>query len=311
MSASATRAGGAMAGLAKAAKLFIGIYLGKKLFDIGKASLHMANDAVESEQLFEVSMKGMANDARKWSDDLQQNLGLNGYALRKNAGMFNVMFNSMGLGTAKSYELATSLTELSEDMGSFYNISSDDMFDKLRSGITGMGIPLKHLGIIVDDHAVKQYAMANGISKTGKDMTEAQKVLARYGVIMQQTSDAQGDLARTIDSPVNKIRVLNNTLNMAKIALGQAFQPIQSVALTLLQSLANMALKAAQAVQVFMSVLGRMMGINTATADTADAGAKSTGKLADGLQDAAKGYAKAGGAAKKGGKRCQGRVEGI
>lgn len=77
----------------------------------------------------------------------------------------------------------------------------------------------------MDEQTVAQYAMANGISKTGKEMTQTQKLQARYGAIMQQTAKAQGDLARTMDSPTNQLRRLNAEFDMAKIALGQALQP--------------------------------------------------------------------------------------
>lgn len=87
------------------------------------------------------------------------------------------------------------------------------------------GRNVKRLGILVDEQTVAQYAMANGISKTGKEMTQTQKLQARYGAIMQQTAKAQGDLARTMDSPTNQLRRLNAEFDMAKIALGQALQP--------------------------------------------------------------------------------------
>jgi hypothetical protein len=142
VTASAGKASTAMAGLAKMAKMFIGVYLVRGMVKIGKESLKMANDVVESESLFAVSMKGMADDAREWSDDLSASLGLNAYSLRKNVGIFNTMFRSMGLGEQEAYNMSTGLTELAEDMASFYNIDSEEAFTKLRAGITGETEPL-------------------------------------------------------------------------------------------------------------------------------------------------------------------------
>lgn len=299
VSASAGKAQGAMSGLARTAKLFIGAYLVRGLYKIGKASLEMANDVVESESLFQVSMKGMADDARAWSDNLSNTLGLNAYSLRKNVGIFNTMFSSMGLGTDKAYELSTGLVELAEDMASFYNMDSTEAFDKLRAGITGETEPLKRLGILVDENTTKQYALSEGISNTGKDLTQTQKLLARYAAIMAQTADAQGDLARTIDSPVNQIRLLKNTLDMAKISLGQAFQPIQAMILPILHSLAQAALTAANALKSLIWALTGFKGIGVASTIVAGAGADANGELADSLEDSADAYKKAGGAAKK------------
>lgn len=192
---------------------------------VGKEALLMANDAVESEQLFEVSMDKMESKARSWSDTLSKSLGLNAIEVRKNVGTMNVMLLSMGMTEDAAYDMSTGLTELASDMASFYNIDTQDAMGKLQSGITGMGMPLKQLGILVDEEIIKEYAMRKGISKTGKELTQQQKVLARYGAIMEQTTKAQGDLARTMESPTNQIRQLNAQLDAAKIALGTALQP--------------------------------------------------------------------------------------
>lgn len=192
---------------------------------VGKEALLMANDAVESEQLFEVSMDKMESKARSWSDTLSKSLGLNAIEVRKNVGTMNVMLLSMGMTEDAAYDMSTGLTELANDMASFYNIDTQDAMGKLQSGITGMGMPLKQLGILVDEEIIKEYAMRKGISKTGKEMSQQQKVLARYGAIMEQTNKAQGDLARTMESPTNQIRQLNAQLDAAKIALGTALQP--------------------------------------------------------------------------------------
>ncbi len=225
--------------LGKAGRLLGGAMIGAKLNSIGKDSIQMANDAVESEQLFSVSMGNMEASARAWSESLSASLGLNAYEVRKNVGMLNVMFGSMGLGEQEAYNMATGMTELANDMASFYNLSTDEAFDKLRAGITGETEPLKRLGILVDENTIKQYAMKNGISKTGKELTQQQKLQARYGAIMEQTAKAQGDLARTMDSPTNQLRKLNAQFDMAKIALGQALQPALIAVLPVLTSFAT------------------------------------------------------------------------
>jgi hypothetical protein len=222
---SADKAQSSLGFLKKAGAALGGAMIGRKLLNIGKDAVMMANDVVESEELFAVSMGRMEARAREWSDTIGESLGLNPYDLRKNVGMLNVMFDSMGVGEEEAYEMSTSLTQLANDMASFYNMDTEEAFTKLRAGITGETEPLKRLGILVDENTIKQYAMANGISKTGKEMTQTQKLQARYGAIMQQTMKAQGDLARTMDSPTNQLRILNNQFDQAKIALGQALQP--------------------------------------------------------------------------------------
>lgn len=208
--------------------LFAGLgtaYIGKKLVDVGKSAVSMAMDVVESESLFETSMGGMADAAREWSDQLSESLGLNAYELRKSVGVMYNMTKSMGIAEGTAYDMSTSLTQLAQDMASFYNMDTDEAFVKLRSGITGETEPLKALGILVDENTIKQYAYKNGLAATGEELTQQQKVLARYYAILDQTSTAQGDLARTIDSPANQLRILKAQLEQAKIELGMGLLP--------------------------------------------------------------------------------------
>lgn len=192
---------------------------------IGAAVTKMAMDAEESENLFEVSMGNMADATREWSEDLREELGLNEYETRKYASTFNVMLNSMGLGETAAYDMSKGLTELSYDMASFYNLKPEEAFQKLQAGISGEIEPLKRLGILINENTIQQVAYANGIAEAGDQLTEQQKVQARYLAIMEQTSKAQGDLARTIDSPTNQLRILKAELEQVGIEFGQALIP--------------------------------------------------------------------------------------
>ncbi|MDD5037168.1 MAG: hypothetical protein PHE55_20770 [Methylococcaceae bacterium] len=192
---------------------------------IAAASVKMAVNAVESENLFEVSMGRMGGAARAWSEEVSAALGLNAFEVRKSIGTFNVMLSSMGLAEQSAYDMAKGLTQLSYDMASFYNLKPAEAFQKLQSGITGEIEPLKRLGIVVNENTTKQIAYAEGIAKVDAELTEAQKIQARYIGIMNQTALAQGDLARTIDSPANAMRILQSRSEQLMIQLGTALIP--------------------------------------------------------------------------------------
>lgn len=198
------------------------------LIKVGKDAINMGIDAVESENLFSVSMGKMEQKARDWSESYGKALGLNRSELRKNVGMMNTMLGSMGLNEDGAYKMSTSMVQLANDMASFYNLSTEDAMAKLQSGISGEAEPLKRLGIMVNDTTIKQYAMRTGMIKTGQVMTEQQKVIARYGVIMEATKNSQGDLARTMDSPANKLRALKSKWEELLITIGTKFIPMVS-----------------------------------------------------------------------------------
>ena len=192
---------------------------------IGGAAIKMAMDAVESENLFEVSMSKMAGAARQFSEELRQQFGLNEYEVRKQVGTFNVMFTSMGLGEKAAYGMAKGLTQLAYDMSSFYNLRPEDAFIKLQAAITGEIEPLRRLGVNINEATIQAYALKKGLIEQGEQLSETGKAVARYGAIMEQMSKVHGDLARTIDSPANQLRILQEQIKQTAVDFGIALLP--------------------------------------------------------------------------------------
>jgi hypothetical protein len=198
----------------------------------GAALIKLAMNAEETRNLFAVSMGDMAGAADQWVSQMNTLLGLNKTALQQNLGMWQSMFTAMGIGKQAALGMGEGLTALAYDMSSFYNLAPDVMFEKLRSGISGEIEPLKQLGIVVDDASVKNWALTNGLITQGDEMSAAQKTVARYNLILQQTANAQGDLARTMTSPANQLRLLQERVTALGTEIGQGLMPIASSALS-------------------------------------------------------------------------------
>jgi len=250
-------------GLAKIGMIGLATTAAAAFAGIAKATTKAAMNAVESENLFTVSMGNMAGAARMWANDLQKSLGLNAYEIRKNVGTFYNMTTSMGLAQSQAYDLSTSLTKLAYDMSSFYNMNFEDAFIKLTAGISGETEPLKRLGIIVTENALKQQALNMGIRQSVTTMNEAQKVMLRYNAIMAQTKNAQGDLARTLTSPLNQLRLIKTQFELISINIGNAFLPIlQKITPVIL----NMAMALEKVTSVFAQFMTALFGTQKAQA---------------------------------------------
>ena len=120
-----------------------------------------------------------------------------------------------------AYEMSTALTGLSGDVASFYNISQDEAYTKLKSVFTGETESLKDLGIVMTQTALDQFALANGFGKTTQAMSEAEKVALRYKFVTEQLSGASGDFLRTSDGWANQVRVLQLQFDSLKATIGQ------------------------------------------------------------------------------------------
>ena len=143
------------------------------------------------------------------------------------------MFKSMGVGQADMEEMSMSLAGLAGDMASFYNLDPAEAFEKLRSGISGETEPLKQLGINMSVVNLEAFAMAEGITKSYQEMTQAEQATLRYQYIMSATADAQGDFANTSDSLANQQRILQLEIQTLAAEIGQDLMPIAQEVLTI------------------------------------------------------------------------------
>ena len=209
----------------------------------------LAMDAEESENLFTVAMGDMEAAGRAWSEQLKADFGVSEYNARKFIGTINMMLSGMGLGEQAAFDMSKGVAQLAYDLASVYNVSSEEAIQRLQSGLAGEVEPLRRWGVSVSEAAVQAWALKQGLVAAGDELSDQQKVIARYGVIMEQTTKQQGDMARTLDSPANKLRILQERFHDAAIEAGQVFLPMASEALTWL---ADVGLPAGQrAVETF------------------------------------------------------------
>lgn len=130
-------------------------------------------------------------------------------------------------------------------MASFYNLSQDEAYTKLKSVFTGETESLKDLGIVMTQTALDSYALANGFGKTTAKMSEAEKVALRYSFVQNQLAAAQGDFARTSGSWANQVRILTLQFDSLKATIGQGlinlFTPVIRVINTVIGKLITLA----------------------------------------------------------------------
>ena len=206
---------------------------------IGGSLAKLGIDAVEAENLISVSFKAMADDADAWGNRLSETLGLNRFEVKEQAAVLFTMTSSMGIAKDAAFEMSTGVVELAADMASFRNIKFEDALTKIRSGLVGEAEPLKALGILVDEATIKTEAYRIGLVAQGETLSQQQKVQARYSAILQQTADDQGDLARTLDSPANKLRIMRSRITETATELGVALMPAIEMGIDFLSRIAD------------------------------------------------------------------------
>jgi len=226
--------------------LVAGAFAITKLVSFGKECIRLGSDLQEIQNVVDVAFPSMSNRVDEFAQSAITNFGLSESAAKRMIGTFGAMSKAFGFTEAQAYEMSAALTGLAGDVASFYNISEDLAYTKLKSVFSGETETLKDLGIVMTQTALDQYALANGYGKTTNAMTEQEKVSLRLAFVTQQLSSASGDFVRTADGWANQTRVLSLRFEQLKATIGQGFinlfTPILKVinsVLAGLQTLAN------------------------------------------------------------------------
>ena len=184
-----------------------------------------AMDAIEAANLFEVTFDKNAKAANAWSENLAKTYRRNVYSARQYMGDFAAVLKPV-LGSDQAYEMSKGLTKLAYDLESFRNIPIDEVITRLQSGMAGETEAVRRLGMDLSDTTLKQYAFTHGIGGGNKELTEAEKRLTRYRMMLEQTGDATDDVTRTMNEPANRLRALNERWAELRVTLGQGVIPI-------------------------------------------------------------------------------------
>ena len=217
----------------------------KKLVDFGKQCLELGSDLAEVQNVVDVTFPHMTSEVDQFAKSAAQSFGLSETMAKQYTGTFGAMAKAFGFSEKQAYDMGTTLTGLAGDVASFYNLSQDEAYTKLKSVFTGETESLKDLGVVMTQTALDSYAMANGFGKTTSAMTEAEKVALRYQFVQDQLSAAQGDFARTSDSWANQCRILSLQTQSIMATIGQGlinlFTPVIKVINIAIGKLATLA----------------------------------------------------------------------
>lgn len=204
-------------------KMALAAFSVKAIVNFGKECINLGSDLTEVQNVIDVTFGNLNTEVNKFAQNAIEQFGLGQTVTKKYVGTFGAMSKAFGFTNKEALAMSETLTGLAGDVASFYNLSSDEAYTKLKSVFTGETETLKDLGVVMTQNALDQYALANGYGKTTAKMSEQEKVALRYKFVLDKLSLANGDFARTSDSWANQTRVLSLRFNELKATLGQGF----------------------------------------------------------------------------------------
>jgi hypothetical protein len=256
----------------------------RQLIAFGKASIDAASDFQESMNKVEVVFGDASDSMMDWSENAAEAFGLSQSAALDAAGTFGNLFTSMGIAQGAAAEMSQGIVQLAADLGSFNNIGTDVALEKLRAGLVGEIEPLRSLGVNINAVMVQQKAMDMGLAENVKSLTAADKAQASYALILEQTTNAQGDFVRTADGLANSTKTLQANFQDLQVQVGQVVVPIATDFVGALND-------AAEGAMFLTGMLGELSTALTGNADAFDIAKQKAREWSDEVRDA--GYAAA------------------
>nr|DAL68720.1 MAG TPA: minor tail protein [Caudoviricetes sp.] len=243
------------------------------------------NSYYEAANLFGVSMKGLTGEASTFINKMETLLGIDPTEAMNNMATIQSLTTSFGLASDKAYVLSKNLTQLGYDLASLKNIPVAESFTKIQAAISGELEPIRRLGVDISNARLQQELLNLGYSQSVSTLSQADKAVLRYIAIMKQTTDAQGDFARTLSSPANMIRILQAQLNSLARAVGSLLYPA-------LKSILPPLIAAVELVKELVTGIASLMGVKVEFPDFSSA-SDAVGGVTDAMDNTTKATGKA------------------
>lgn len=209
---------------------------------------------IEDINLFTTSLGKYSDEAMAYSEMVSEKLGIDQRQWLRNQGYIMSMATGFGLTEEKAYKMSKGLNQVAYDISSMFNKSLDaeatGAFAKVQSGFAGELEPLRRIGYALDQASLQQTAYNHGISESITQMTQAEKAALRYTAIVEQTRamGAVHDMAYTLESPANAVRILQQEFNVLSRNIGNIFLPAVMVVIPWVQALTKVLIECAQAI---------------------------------------------------------------
>lgn len=237
------------------------------------------NDFYEATDLFHNAMGNLSGEADTLISKMQGLLGVDPTKAMTYMATIQSLGTSFGLASDKAYVLSKNLTQLAYDEGSYWNKDVAETFTAMSSAIFGEIEPIRRLGIDLSQARLQQELLALGFNKQVSSLSQADKAVLRYIAIMKQTANVQGNLAQTIQSPANQIKILKAQLDMLAKSVGSLLYPA-------LKSILPPLIAAVQLIREFVEWVAKLMGVKVVFTDFTKS-ADSVGSIGDAMDDTA------------------------
>lgn len=194
----------------------------------------------------------------KWAQGAATSLGMSRQAALDAAAGFGDMFSQIGFASGEASKMSRSVVQMSADLGSFNNLDTADVADRISAAFRGEYDSLQKVIPNINAARVEHEALAATGKKTAKELTAAEKATAVLAIVQKDGARAMGDFAKTSDGAANAEKILAAKTEDVKARFGQALLPVRLFTVQGLSKLLDVAPKVGRFLAPVGSALKQM-----------------------------------------------------
>lgn len=217
------------------------LYVGSKIVGFGKDFLMAASDMQEAGGKMEAVFKSQVDTAGKYISSLVDGFNFSRKQATDSLSTMADIFQKTGLDIRTSMQYAFDLNKQAADIDAFSNVVGgvEKVTHALTSAMLGETEEAKSLGVVILDTHVKAQMAKNAMEGLTFATEEAAKAHARFQLIMRNSANATGQVAREGDNFGNQLRKLKAEIGDVKTSFGTALVGPATVVVRSLKSVAN------------------------------------------------------------------------
>ena len=210
----------------------------KKITSAMTEMINKSSSYLENINLYQVAFNGAYQEADRFVNKITEMYGLDESWAIKTVGIFRQLANAMGMATEQANELSYLMTQMSVDISSLYNVDISRASQVLQSALAGQTRPIRSVtGADITMNTLQQTLNQLGIDRAINSLSFAEKRMVIIISLVQQLQQATNDFGRTLESPSNQMRILNEQWQRLTRAVGNVFLPLLSKILPYLNAI--------------------------------------------------------------------------
>jgi hypothetical protein len=190
-----------------------------------KRVIDAASDQNEAVNKTGLAFGRNAAEVQRWAQGSAKNMGLSRQAALENASTFGLLFSKIGITADQGTKMSKAMVQLAVDLGSVHNADPTAILEAQAAAFRGEYDALQKFVPAISSAVVEQEALAQTHKKSVKSLTDAERAQAVYAIMLRQTTQEQGDFARTSGEAANQQKILAAESRDAQAQLGQQLLP--------------------------------------------------------------------------------------